>query len=391
MLVQENSALLRKDDYGQVVNRLSGGCFFGERALMTAEARAASIRVVVKSVCLVFSRAVYEDVISGSNALIGKDINDNVDWSKDHETRSLYKHVESILEIEARESSPKIRRILYELNTAFTPELSADEVISRMVMTVKMALKGDRVGLFVLNEDRRSMILKVSERSKGVRLPVRGLAGAVLEINQPINIADAYQDSRFDGTMDRRTGYRTRQVLGVPVRHPVSGEAIGLLQVNNRLDGSLEAFTPEQQRVLELAAEQLSELLHGRADVFINSGNTAKSFGQGSGDGMTVINSAGVTEVFQVELFSLSLGQLGLEIATQENFTSLEVSVSLHLALSQLCDARTVILDMPSPSSDSQVRVRNRLEFGIAVRDLPRATRILFRIGGRKKKTGQSR
>ena len=49
-----------------------------------------------------------------------------------------------------------------------------------MVMTVKMALKVDRVGLFVLSEDKRSMILKVSERAKGVRLPVRGIAGAVL-------------------------------------------------------------------------------------------------------------------------------------------------------------------------------------------------------------------
>lgn len=75
------------------------------------------------------------------------------------------------------------------------------------------------------------MVLKVSERSKGVRLPVRGLAGAVCTGNKAINIADAYQDPRFDATMDRRTGYRTRQILGVPLRHPLSGDAIGLLQV----------------------------------------------------------------------------------------------------------------------------------------------------------------
>jgi hypothetical protein len=40
------------------------------------------------------------------------------------------------------------------------------------------------------------MILKVSERSKGIRLPVRGLAGAVVQGNMAINIADAYQDGR---------------------------------------------------------------------------------------------------------------------------------------------------------------------------------------------------
>lgn len=248
---------------------------------MTAEVRAASIRVIQDTMCYKFSRSVYEEVISASNALTGAD--DDVDWSRDHETRSLYKHIESILEIDKIDASRQIKRILYELGTAFTPELSVDEVISRMVMTVKMALKVDRVGLFVLSEDKRSMVLKVSERSKGVRLPVRGLAGAVLLTNTAINIPDAYKDNRFDATMDRRTGYRTRQILGVPLRHPLTGEAIGLLQVNNRLDGGLEGFTMEQQRILELATEQLSELLHGRADVFIHSGSVGghKTFGQG--------------------------------------------------------------------------------------------------------------
>ena len=167
ILVQENQQLLRKGELGRVVNRLKEGCFFGERALMTAELRAASIKVIQDTTCLVFSRAVYEEIISGSSALIGKDADDNVDWSKDHETRSLFRHVESVLEIDSKDTSPQIKRVLYELSTAFTPELSADEVISRMVMTVKAALRADRVGLFVLSEDKRSMVLKVSERSKG--------------------------------------------------------------------------------------------------------------------------------------------------------------------------------------------------------------------------------
>ena len=128
--------------------------------------------------------------------------------------------------------------------------------------------------------------LQVSERSKGVRLPIRGLAGAVIQTNRALNIADAYQDERFDATMDRRTGYRTRQVLGVPLRHSLTGETIGLLQVNNRLDGSLEPFTLDQQRVLEIAAEQLSELLFGRADIVIHSSAVGSSGVVGGNKGM---------------------------------------------------------------------------------------------------------
>jgi CRP-like cAMP-binding protein len=422
VLIQDNPQSLQRGDLGRIVNRLTEGCYFGERALIHKEQRAASIKAQQDTLCLAFSRAVYEEVISGGNALIGQDHDAEVDWSKDHETRSLFKHIENILEIEKSNASPKIKRILYELGTAFTPELLPDEIIARMVMTVKIALKVDRVGLFVLSEDKRSMILKVSERSKGVRLPIRGLAGAVLQTNTVINIADAYQDPRFDSTMDRRTGYRTRQVLGVPLRHPLTNQAMGVLQVNNKLEQTLsmsqttasspnnsnnnnnnsnaDAFSSEQLRVLELAAEQLSELLLGRADVFVHTGgNSHRALGQGVGDGLVLLNSADLTNPFHIDLMGFLLGDHLKEIISKENLTSLELQVSLHFALQQLCEPRRVLLDLPAYSNNNnnnsdwrnfQFALQERLQFNIAVRDLPRATRILVKLSGYRKKKSSS-
>lgn len=129
---------------GKVVNRLNEGSCFGERALMTSEPRAATILVTSNQlVCLVFPRSIFESIISGSEALLGDDSNVNVDWSKDNETRSLFRHIENIVSIVKATNaslSPKMKRVLYELMTVFTPELSPDEVISRMVMTVKVRL-----------------------------------------------------------------------------------------------------------------------------------------------------------------------------------------------------------------------------------------------------------
>lgn len=399
VLIQESIALLDRGDFGRIVNRLNEGCYFGERALVKSEPRAATIRANEDLVCLAFSREVYEEVISGSNALIGQDSMEDVDWSKDHETRSIFKHVESILEIEKMSASPKIKRILYELSTAFTPELSPDEIIARMVMTVKVALRVDRVGLFVLSEDKRSMVLKVSERSKGVRLPIRGLAGAVLQTNTAVNIADAYKDSRFDATMDKRTAYRTRQVLGVPLRHPINGEAMGLLQVNNKLDKDVDSFSPEQQRVLELAAVQLSELLLGRADVFIHSGSIGshRSYGQGVGDGVVLLNSSELQTPLQIDISSIVIGSSATEIISREGLTVIEVQVSLYLALTLLCSSQSVFLDVNnrtpnrnSAESEMQFSIQERLKFGIEIKDLPRATRIMLKISGYKKKRGMN-
>jgi CRP-like cAMP-binding protein len=223
--IQQDSSLFQQGDNGNVVNCLTEGCYFGQRALMTAEPRAATVIAKMQlTQCLVFSRQTFEDAISGCNGLLGHDINDNIDWSQDHETRSLYHHLEKITRIERMDTSESFRTILHKLTAVFTPELSADEVIARMVRAIKTCLKADRVGLFILSKDRKSMVLKVSERSKGIQLPIKNLAGAVIESNRAINVHDAYQDgSRFDNTMDRRTGYRTRQVLGVPVGHPLTG------------------------------------------------------------------------------------------------------------------------------------------------------------------------
>lgn len=398
VLIQESSLSLERGDFGRIVNRLNEGCYFGERALVRSEPRAATIRVNQDLVCLAFSREVYEEVISGSNALVGQEGNmEDVDWSKDHETRSIFKHVENILEIEKMTASPKIKRILYELSTAFTPELSPDEIIARMVMTVKVALRVDRVGLFVLSEDKKTMVLKVSERSKGVRLPLRGLAGEILRENAVINISDAYKDARFDATMDKRTGYRTRQVLGVPLRHPVTGEAMGALQVNNKLDRDNECFTPEQQRVLELAAVQLSELLIGRADVFIHSGSvgTQRSYGQGVGDGLVLLSSSELNKPFTIDISGISVGRKATEIISRENLTVLEIQVSLFLALTQLCPSQSVFLDINGRFStringenEMQFNSRDRLTFDLDVKDLPRAARIMLKLIGYKKKRG---
>ena len=50
-------------------------------------------------------------------------------------------------------------------------------------------------------------------------------------------IADAYQDRRFHPEIDRRTGFRTRDVLCVPLRNR-DGQAIGVTQVLNKRAGA---------------------------------------------------------------------------------------------------------------------------------------------------------
>ena len=68
-----------------------------------------------------------------------------------------------------------------------------------------------------------------SSTPAGLRVPMgSGFAGSVVSSGERVSIVNAYEDPRFDSSIDRRTGFVTRSVLAVPIR---CGERVaGVLQ-----------------------------------------------------------------------------------------------------------------------------------------------------------------
>ena len=63
-----------------------------------------------------------------------------------------------------------------------------------------------------------------------------GIAGLIAVTGQELIIPDAYADPRFDKTVDERTGYITRCILGVPLKNQI-GKIIGVIEVMNKNNG----------------------------------------------------------------------------------------------------------------------------------------------------------
>lgn len=107
----------------------------------------------------------------------------------------------------------------------------------------------DRLTLYAVNEDRSAIISKVKtglNTSRDLKLPIsaQSVAGYVAMARQMLNIADVYDDAAlkrihpnlsFLQEVDKRSGYRTKQMLVAPV---MDGQTLyGVLQViNNRSD-----------------------------------------------------------------------------------------------------------------------------------------------------------
>jgi type II secretory ATPase GspE/PulE/Tfp pilus assembly ATPase PilB-like protein len=147
-------------------------------------------------------------------------------------------------------------RQLQAVTTKIHATENIDEIMLEVSPDICKLFNADRLTLYAVNEDRTAIVSKVKtglNTSKDLKLPMtpQSIAGYVAMSKQMVNISDVYDDEAlkrihpslaFLKEVDKRSGYRTKQMLVVPV---LDGEALhGVIQViNNKSDqpfGDLE-------------------------------------------------------------------------------------------------------------------------------------------------------
>jgi adenylate cyclase len=116
-----------------------------------------------------------------------------------------------------------------------------EQVLVAFTLKVGEILEADRVALFLVDRDQRQLWSKVAQDDGDEPLDIRvpldsGIIGHVASTGEVYNATDAYDDPRFNRTVDARTGYRTRSVLCVPMRNQ-QAEIFAVAEVLNRKDG----------------------------------------------------------------------------------------------------------------------------------------------------------
>jgi len=133
---------------------------------------------------------------------------------------------------------------LVEASKALGSTLDLSELLGRILDVAKTHTEAERGTLFLVDEATNeiwSLIAHGMEKQE-IRLPLgKGIAGHVAKTGEVVLIPDAYADPRFNPEVDKRTGYRTRTILCVPIRNK-AGKIIAALQLLNKLQGS---FTDE--------------------------------------------------------------------------------------------------------------------------------------------------
>ncbi len=138
--------------------------------------------------------------------------------------------------------------------------LSLDVLFPRLMEVVTEALGADRSSLFLHDPESGELFSRVMQGSVmgEVRFPATvGVAGAVFANGHGRIIADAYAEPLFNREMDQHTGYRTRNLLCVPIRNRKQ-EVIGITQVLNKRVGT---FDTGDLQLLEALSNQAASAL----------------------------------------------------------------------------------------------------------------------------------
>ena len=126
-------------------------------------------------------------------------------------------------------------------------------MLREVVEAGKQVLGADRGTVWLYDPASDELLLEVATDVEPIRVPAgKGLVGSCARNRALINVRDCYSDTRFDPSMDQRTGYRTRCMITLPlIDH--KGILVGVMQLLNKSQG---VFEETDERLATVLAAQ---------------------------------------------------------------------------------------------------------------------------------------
>eukprot|EP00505_MAST-04D_sp_SCG-Rhode-Island_P002892 Stramenopile-MAST_4_protein_2892 len=383
-IILEGQVTVKKTDPETLVEedigRLGDTQCFGERALLTNEPRTASCIADGSVKLLSLSRDVFEKTISDHAHLIGSihltaDRTGVVDSLNEY-TQNFQKYLKLVLEAHKNGDNELYARASVVLNLLkhYTPELSVNDIIERLVDNLADIFDAERCGLFIYCEDLTppELVLLVDKKSRGIRLPVSGIAGHVAVTGDIENVRNAYFDERFNREVDKKTGFRTKSILCAPVFSKRSSKKVlAVVQIINkraregntkRWKDRIDYFNAQDETLIETIAEQLSSLFDRRSKF-------VRLF-----DPITNISSASIKNPLRMTILDFNTTSTKVKKGTPSH-----VVVELWHGGTFLASEQTPISKF-STSETGKFIYQTPVTFHLPLQQLPRASRVIFRV-----------
>lgn len=138
----------------------------------------------------------------------------------------------------SREQQKRITQLslLFEATRLLNSTLDLAELLELILKIARQETKADRGSVFLVDNKQKELWSIVAQglNKQEIRVPWgRGIAGRIAQSGEVINVEDAYTLEYFDRSFDQKFAYRTKSLLGLPIRH-ANGEIVGVIQLLNK-------------------------------------------------------------------------------------------------------------------------------------------------------------
>lgn len=147
---------------------------------------------------------------------------------------------------------------ILDITQKLSTNIALDEVLKTVVQAAQSVLRADRATVFLYAPETDELYSRVATEDSEIRFSAgTGIAGETARTRGVIVVSDCYADSRFNPEIDRKTGYKTRCLLSLPLIG-INDKLVGVLQVLNKRDG---VFTQGDERLGRIFAAQCAVAL----------------------------------------------------------------------------------------------------------------------------------
>lgn len=150
--------------------------------------------------------------------------------------------------------------VMLDVLNAVTQTRNMAALIGKVIEKTITIIQCERASFFVHDEQKAELwsLKATGDNLEEIRFPAdTGIAGACLAKKNLIIVPKAYDDPRFNATVDQKTGFRTRNLLAAPVLDR-NGKVIAVVEAINSVGPEFEVH---DQELLSVIASQLGEAL----------------------------------------------------------------------------------------------------------------------------------
>ncbi|HEV8583537.1 MAG TPA: GspE/PulE family protein [Methylomirabilota bacterium] len=181
---------------------------------------------------------------------------------------------ESVLVLQERlANEQKLVHLIDRIHSA----KSVDSIFIEVQGEILAFLDADRMTLYAVDQEKKELYSKflALDAVKEIRLPINenSLSGFAAFSRQTVNIADAYDAAelskispklRFDSSWDKKSGYKTTQILAMPILHE-NRVVVGVIQLLNKKKGG--RFTKDDEVNVARIAKTLGVAFYNQQQI----------------------------------------------------------------------------------------------------------------------------